>query len=136
MQASEESTPDKPPIVYRDGFGNIIENEDLKLREMLSFNLLRKIFRHISFQSKGRGGEVVYHDARKEIRFCMEFGGNDVVFYLHVPKVAEWEAATGFPLDERDDILRFVAEGTQKAQAPSCFYQINENEIVFKKKGG
>ena len=131
---SEEQLPDKPPLVYRDGLGNTIENEDLNLRKMLLFNTLRKVFRHLEFKSQGREGEVIYHDAIKQIRFYMEFGGNEVVFFLHIPKVSEWEAVTGFSIDERDDILKFVAEGTQREQAPSCVYKINENEILFIKR--
>lgn len=88
----------------------------------------------VAFISQGREGEVVYQEGFKEIRFYMEFGGTDVVFYLSIPSVAKWEKSTGFSLNKRDEILSFVATQTQKYQAPSSDFKIEGNAILFTKK--
>ena len=98
---------------------------------ILSFRTLKKVFRRLEFISQGREGTVIYHEGRKQIRFYMEMGGDNVVFYLRIPAKAEWKQLTGFPANERDEILNYVAMHTQKAQAPSCIYRITENEILF-----
>ena len=88
----------------------------------------------VAFKSHGREGEVVYQEGFKEIKFYMEFGGTDVVFYLSIPSASQWEKSTGFSLNKRDEILTFVATVTQKYQAPSCDFKIEDNAILFLKK--
>jgi hypothetical protein len=85
----------------------------------------------IEFVSYGREGAVLYREGLNEIRFYMEFGGNDVVFYLSIPSTSEWENTTGFSLQERNRILTFVATETQKYQAPLCNYRIEDKAILF-----
>ena len=88
----------------------------------------------VAFISQGCEGEVVYQEGFKEIRFYMEFGGTDVVFYLSIPSVSQWEKTTGFSINRRDEILTFVAAETQKYQAPSRDYSIEHNMILFIEK--
>jgi hypothetical protein len=125
---------DKNPVVYRDGLGNEIPNEDLILRENVIASIFDKIFRRVSYVSYGREGEVVYREGDKTIRFYMEMGGGDCVFYLNIPDETEWEATTGFPLSSRGEIIQYVAESTLKDQAPSCKYRISPTEIAYYKK--
>jgi hypothetical protein len=94
---------------------------------------LSKVLRRVSFESYGREGAAIYHEGLKTITFYMEMGGNDVLFYLNIPSKADWETATGFELKERDEIIKYVAENTRRHQAPSCYFEITENEIYFKK---
>lgn len=98
------------------------------------FTSFSKSSRQLEFISQGREGEVVYREGLSEIRFYMEFGGNDVVFFLSVPSTSEWENTTGFSLKDRNEILTYVAAETQKYQAPSCEYKINDKAILFVKK--
>ncbi len=93
--------------------------------------LISKSSRRIEFLNHGREGEVVYSQGLREIKFYMEFGGSDVVFYLSAPSASEWEHSTGFSLKDRYEILTFVATETQKYQAPSCNYKIEDNAILF-----
>ncbi|MBK9256678.1 MAG: hypothetical protein IPM42_14415 [Saprospiraceae bacterium] len=129
-----EIDPDKAPIVYRDGFGNILPNEDLILREKTITNTINKITRHLEYVSQGRDGEVIYIEGEKRIKFLMEMGAYDCVFYINIPSATEWEASTKFPLSEREDIITFVAEQTQRDQASSCVYKISDREISYYRK--
>ena len=97
-------------------------------------NYFKNIFRSLGFVSHGREGAVIYYEGLKQIRFYMEFGGRDEVFYLTIPNKTEWEEQTGFSLSRREEILNYVAKGTLEKQAPSSYYKINENDIVFYKK--
>jgi hypothetical protein len=131
-----EIEPDKAPIVYRDGFGNILPNEDLILREKTITNTINKITRRLEYVSQGRDGEVIYTEGEKRIKFLMEMGAYDCVFYINIPSAKEWEASTKFPLSEREDIITFVAEQTQRDQASSCVYKISDREISYYRKKG
>ena len=95
---------------------------------------LSKVLRRVSFESYGREGAVIYHEGLKTITFYMEFGGSDVIFFLQIPSKNNWESVTGFDVNERDEIIKYVAENTQRHQAPSCYFEIMEEEIYFKKK--
>ena len=127
---------DSPPIVYRDGFGNILPNEDLLLRERIIEHTFNKITRRLEYVSYGRDGEVIYIEGEKRIKFLMEMGAYDCVFYINIPSNQDWEISTKFPLVEREDIITFVAEQTQRDQASSCEYKISEREIAYYRKKG
>ena len=129
----KESSIDNDTIMYKDGFGNSLPDEDLILRDQVVKKTINKVFRRLEFISYGRDGEVVYIEGDKKIGFYMELGGNDCVFYLIVPPPEKWEAETKFPLSERDEILLYVAEGTLRDQAPNCMYRIAKREIYFYK---
>lgn len=129
----EDKTTDKSPVKYRDGFGNIIRDDDETWRDFI-WRTCAKILRNVTFETYGREGAVIYHEGFKTIKFYMEMGGTDVIFYLNIPTIEDWEQATGFALQEREDILKYVAENTQRHQAPSCDYEIKESEILFRKK--
>jgi len=122
------------PIVYRDGFGNILPDEDLILRQNLIDKTIDKITRRLEYVSQGRGGEVIYLEGKKSIKFYMEMGGGNCVFYLDIPSKSAWEKTTSFPLSEREDIINFVAEQTRRDQATSCKYKISETDITYYRK--
>jgi hypothetical protein len=133
-QVSEPVNLDSEPIVYRDGFGNILPNEDLLLRQNIIDKTIDKFTRRLEYVSQGRGGEVIYHEGKKSIKFLMEPGAYDCIFYLNIPSIANWEKTTNIPLSEREDIISFVAKETQRDQASSCDFNISENEIAYYKK--
>ncbi len=125
---------DSEPIVYRDGFGNVLPNEDLLLRQAIIDKTINKITRRLEYISQGRGGEVIYLEGNKSIKFYMEMGGGNCVFYLDIPSISAWEKTTNFPLSEREDIINYVAEQTRRDQASSCTYKISDTEITYFRK--
>ncbi|MBI5857426.1 MAG: hypothetical protein HZB42_07225 [Sphingobacteriales bacterium] len=127
----QKEKDDKPPIVYRDGFGNIIEDEDLKLREKLNKELMNKFSRRIEYEGTFRAGTIIYRDNESTIKFYHEMGGGNCMFYIDVPPESEWEKQTQTPLSRRKEILEYVAETVRVQQASNCYFEIKEKEIGF-----
>ena len=71
---SKKEKPDEP-IVYRDGFGNIIPDEDLILRGKVNNELVQKFSRRIEYKGNLRAGSVIYIDRDTRIEFSNEMGG-------------------------------------------------------------
>lgn len=122
------------PIEYKDGFGNIIVNEDVELREKVLSDMARKFSRHIEYQSAGRAGTVIYNDNETRISFSYELGGGKCVAYIDIPGENEWEKTTNTSRDRRDDIISFLATAVQARQAPNCSIEISNTSISFIKK--
>ncbi len=123
-------------IVYRDGLGHIIPNEDLLLRERVLSELNRKFNRKVLFESQGRSGAAIYVDGDRTVKFYSEMGGGDCLFYLDIPAPDKWEEATGISLQERDEVVLFVAENTLRYQTTSsgAYFKIEDRWITFYKK--
>lgn len=119
------------PIIYRDGFGNMIPDEDLILSEKLNKELERKFSRKIEYSGTLRDGQVIYIDIDTRIEFSNEMGGGNCMAFINIPTEEQWEAATKTPLERRKDILEYVAAAVQSQQASNCNFEIRENEIGF-----
>lgn len=120
------------PIVYRDGAGNIIPNLDLEMRAQALEKIVRRFGRYLEYEGNYRAGVIVYVDGDRRIRFQHEMAGGSYKFIIDVPPAKYWEAQTGTPLSERDEIVRFVAEQVQREQASDWTFEIRENEIAFR----
>ena len=88
----------------------------------------------LEYVSQGRDGGVIFIEGAKRIKFLMEMGAYDCVFYINIPSKKDWEISTKFPLVEREDIITFVAEQTQRDQASSCIFTISDTEIAYYRK--
>lgn len=129
--AAEKEKNSDGPVKYRDGFGNILENEDMVLREKVDKDLVRKFSRHIEYEGNFRGGTIVYEDTEVRIEFGHEMGGGNCMFYIDIPDEDQWEAATKTPLSERQHIIEFVAARVKSEQASNCNYIIETASIGF-----
>lgn len=131
-----EPVPDKErgPVVYRDGFGNIIPDEDLELRKKLLQQMEDRFTRKLTYTSSGRSGTVLYTEGQTTLTFYYELGGGDCIAFIDIPAENTWEASTGLPLDRREDILLFVAERACADQAPHGRYQIGPDAILLLRK--
>lgn len=118
-------------IVYKDGSGNVIPDEDMILREKLNKELAQKFSRRIEYEGNLRDGSVIYIDSDTRISFSNEMGGGNCLAFINIPTEAQWEAYTNTPLSRRKDILEFVAATVQAQQASNCKYVIKEGEIGF-----
>lgn len=119
------------PRVYRDGFGNIIDNEDLRLREKVLKEIAGKFSRRLEYESSGRSGTVIYLEGEIRIPFYYEFGGGNCVACIELPAPYKWESATKTPLDRREDIIQFMAASVHARQAPNCRVEISDNAIKY-----
>ncbi len=134
LKTESVSSEKHEAIVYKDGFGREIPDEDLLLREKVIKKTFDKITRRLEYIIHGKDGEVIYIEGEMCIKFLMEMGAYDCVFYVNIPTESDWEKATKFPLSEREEIIVFVAERTQRDQAPSCVYKIADREITYFRK--
>jgi hypothetical protein len=130
-----ESDEDKAPIIYRDGFGNIIPDQDLLIREKVLSEMNRKFSRIVKYEDSGRSGKVIYTDGDKTLEFYSEIGGGNCLFYINIPTKENWENESGYSLDERDDIILFVAENTlrDKTSSSGAYFEIGDKWITFYK---
>ena len=122
---------DVEPILYRDGAGNVIPNADLDLREKIHRDVARKFARKLEYEGTYRAGTIIYTDGERTIRFYHEMCGGSMKFSIDVPSADHWVAATGAPLTERDEIVKFVADQVKRDQAPNWRYEITPTTIDF-----
>ncbi|MBT9458447.1 MAG: hypothetical protein IV097_17640 [Burkholderiaceae bacterium] len=106
--------------------------EDLRLRETVLQQLVERFQRRLSYTEQGRAGTVHYHEGALRLTFPYEIsGGDDELLAISVPRVEQWELATGVSLARRDEILDFVAETARRQQCPSWQAEIRAGEIAF-----
>lgn len=125
------AAPSNEPIVYRDGTGKVLPDEDLLLRAEVMKKMADIFGRSLRYEGTYRAGSIFYVEAGLEIEFWHEMGGGDCMFYIDVPTTANWEARTKTPLARRDEILQFVAKTVQREQASGVPYKISEDSIIF-----
>ncbi len=129
--SEENENIESEPIIYRDGFGNILENEDLVLREKVKKDIVRKFSRHIEYEGNFRSGTIIYIDNEVRIEFYHEMGGGNCMFYIDIPTEDQWEAVTRTSISERQDIIDFVAARVKSEQASNCNYKIEKASIGY-----
>lgn len=123
--------PSDKPIVYRDGFGKEIPNEDLNLRDKVIRDITRKFTRRLEYEGNFRAGTIHYIDGERRISFWHEMAGGDMKFFIDIPTEEQWEARTGMLLSEREDIINFLADRVKEEQASSWRYEITASAINF-----
>lgn len=119
------------PIVYRDGFGNVIPDTDLELRATARRDIARMFGRRLEYEGTYRAGTIIYVDDDLRIRFSQEMGGGDIKFSIDLPVAEHWEGFTRTPLSKRDEIVAFVAERVRIEKANSWRYRITDASIDF-----
>ncbi|MFN7163674.1 MAG: hypothetical protein ACK4P2_02540 [Hyphomonas sp.] len=122
---------DGQPIIYRDGTGKVLPNHDLELRAKALERLTARFSRRLEFVGNFRAGTIIYIEGDICVNFNHEMCGGGVHFSIDVPVRDRWESETGRPLSERDDIVAFVAQETQRRQARTWNYVIRDNRIDF-----
>lgn len=127
---TDSFTVEAPPQ-YRDGFGNIIPNEDEIIRTKAMKDLVAKFTRHLKYEGNFRGGTITYIEGDIRISFNHEMYGGKYHFGIDIPSESQWEAQTNTPLSRRDDIITFLAKTVQREQASSWQYEIRETDIAY-----
>lgn len=123
------------PIVYSDGSGNKIPDEDLIIRETLYNKTVEKLMRKVRYENFGRGGYAIFVEGSRSIKFEMEYGGGNCSLILFIPSIDNWEALTGFSIGEREEIIMFVAERVLGDQfvSSNVIYKISDSDIMYLK---
>jgi hypothetical protein len=82
--------------------------------------------RSVSLSQRGREGQVTYREGLRFITGYQEFGGGDVVAIVSMGNAAEWQAHHAWALEQRPQILRYIADEVIRQAAPSCVAEIDE----------
>ena len=131
VEAPPMLEPQAGPLVYRDGFGKIIPDEDIELRASLQTRLARQFGKRLEFEGSARAGTIIYTDGDIRIPFSHEMCAGPVLISIDLPTPQRWENVTGRPLAEREAIIAFVAAETQREKASSWAYEIYDDRIDF-----
>jgi hypothetical protein len=94
-------------------------------------NIISRFTRSVTYRQNGRGGTILYKDSENSIAFDWEFGGGNTVAIIFIPEISHWVSATEAPVNQRQEILTFIAEQVVRDQAPSGHYVINSNTILI-----
>jgi hypothetical protein len=122
MAASGQTpTRRRKPITYRDGFGRVIVEQDLLLRQAASEALAIRLARRLVYEGYFRAGTFTYIEGELRIRFSQEMGAAPCQAVLDVPRAEHWQAHTGTPLQRRDEIMGWVAEQATRQIGGSRF---------------
>jgi hypothetical protein len=119
------------PIVYRDGFGNVIPDTDLEMRAQAKRDISRMFGRRLEYEGDYRSGTIVFVDGDARIRFAHEMSGGDVKFSIEIPSAEHWEGFTRTPLSKREEIVAFVAERVRVEKANGWRYEITDESIDY-----
>ena len=128
---NEIEAEEHEPIIYRDGTGKILPNEDLELRAKILNDIAGKFTRKVEYKGNLRAGSIIYIEGDKRVKFDTEMGGGNCLFFVFIPTSEQWEKATKLPLSERVNILEFIAISANRDQASSCYYEITEDYITY-----
>jgi OFA family oxalate/formate antiporter-like MFS transporter len=71
---------------------------------------------HLSVTTRGRSGTIHYRDHRASFSMHWEFGGLNTLAVISIPSPDQWAARTRIPLEERESVLRFIAEQVIQAK--------------------
>ena len=129
--ADADAAEVRAPIVYRDGFGQVLPDADLELREHALAALARRFARRLRYEGSLRAGVIVYEEGDVRIRFAQEMADGAGRFTIELPDAGQWEGVTGALLSDRDDIVSFVAQRVQREQAGGWRYEITPRAINF-----
>lgn len=91
----------------------------------------------VSISESGRDGGVRYSRGIRSIEGYWSFGGGDVVAIVSMGSRADWEHRHAWALDDRDAILRLVADEVVRQRAPTCTAEIDDasGDILLRQRG-
>ena len=104
-------------------------DDDLLLRAQVTAQMAARLSRRVVYEGSQRAGVFTYIAGPLHIRFSQEMGCDGCRALLEVPSVQTWEAATGTPLAQRDEIVQFVAE--QATRQVGSRFEIGDVSIAI-----
>ena len=86
--------------------------------------------------TRGRDGNIVYHENSSEASFYWEFGGRDIIAIIHAGPASEWNEKYRWAADRRDEVLDRVIKEVIHQKARTCLASIDEEsgEILLRKQ--
>lgn len=87
----------------------------------------------LAYASNGRDGRVVFKHPKTSFDLYYEFGGNDVLAIITIPKAEQWTRETKLPLNLRAPTLDFIARQIIRDQTktPNARFTIEAGAIMI-----
>jgi hypothetical protein len=84
--------------------------------------------------TRGRDGNIVYHENSCEASFYWEFGGRDVIAIIHGGPASEWNEKYPWAADRRDEVLERVIKEVIRQKVRTCIASVDEEsgEILLR----
>jgi hypothetical protein len=76
---------------------------------------------------EGRSGSVHYESDGRRISGWWEFAGGDAVAIVYIGSASEWRHGHPWAVDQRAEIMRFIANEVIQQKASSCKAEIDED---------
>jgi hypothetical protein len=95
----------------------------------LKFEMLGDRMANVYYDNKGRAGDVYFNWDGIVLKFPFEFGGGNTLAMIDVPDPEHWVAKTGIPVEQRNQVLEFIAMRVIRDQAPNHLYEITADYI-------
>lgn len=83
----------------------------------------------LTYKTRGRDGTVVYSDHISSISFYYELAGDNCIAVISIPSEEEWQKQTNRCLQERKQIIEFVAKQSLHDKARGGTYKILDQYI-------
>lgn len=84
------------------------------------------------YKDQGRSGTITYENGTTRFDTWWEFGTGRALLIIDVPNPDRWHARTGLPLEERDSVLRWIAEQVIADQTSGTHgFEIGESVITI-----
>ena len=90
----------------------------------------------VEIVTKGRDGNVIYHEGSQSTSFYWEFGGGDVIVIINIGSLPKDTQDLTWPANRRKEILERVMSEVIRQKAPNCIANIDEDkrEIQIRKQ--
>lgn len=86
----------------------------------------------LRYRDEGRSGAITFENDETSFDLWWELGFGSALAIVDIPTPYQWKARTKLPLDQRDDVLRFIAERVAMDQAPGGHgFDIGESVITI-----
>lgn len=87
--------------------------------------------KNIEIVESGKAGKIIYNEGVYKHEFDYEFGGGECLVLIWVPSEKEWANETQLNLEQRPQILEFIAHQIIFTKAKGCSFRITENNIAI-----
>jgi hypothetical protein len=74
----------------------------------------------VDIVTKGRDGNVIYHEGSDSASFYWEFGGGDVVAIIHLGPASDWSKRFPWAAERRADVLNRMVNDVIRQKAHDC----------------
>ncbi|SDI49274.1 hypothetical protein ACRQ5D_00685 [Mucilaginibacter sp. P25] len=87
------------------------------------------VSKQLEYIDNGREGYVIYRDGDIKLKFLYELAAGRYVALIYIPTAESWFEKTGIPINNRHQIIEFIACQVVKDRAPNATYELYDDCI-------